>query len=438
MSIRYALIIAILLLMLASTIPYARGQGFPEFAYVIDCKDMQDCFGVSDDRAVALINVSPTVSLNHAFIIMGSEIDALEKSGFDRYLSNHSFDSRLILSDDTESIYGASTDDFYLVLVGGPEHNAYTKKFLEQGILNYRETNITGPGMVIEAITAPSGHTVVVIGSAASYPRKGGLEPKGGLPPDNHIPAAAIAAGAGIGLIGVYFATFWSHMFEFLYGFISTYAGEVASEKETEIRKIHASHVKQVAFFGYSWRELVVAMSCLVLFSIAFVIADRMTLLPGNILFYLVVGGFVVIAHDLGHRLIAYRLKVNAEFKFWGLGSATMLLTSWMFGLVFAQPSRVVIEKGEHKAEDMASVMLAGPAISLALSIIFLLMTPLGEAARSIGLLGFSMNMVTVVYSLMPFDPMDGKSIFAWNRAYWAILFIPITLLFIVATYIVV
>ena len=47
MSIRYALIIAILLLMLASTVPYARGQGFPEFAYVIDCKDMQDCFGVS-------------------------------------------------------------------------------------------------------------------------------------------------------------------------------------------------------------------------------------------------------------------------------------------------------------------------------------------------------------------------------------------------------
>ena len=89
-------------------------------------------------------------------------------------------------------------------------------------------------------------------------------------------------------------------------------------------------------------------------------------------------------------------------------------------------------------AEDMASVMLAGPAISLALSIIFLMMTPLGGAARSIGLLGFSMNMVTVVYSLMPFDPMDGKSIFAWNRAYWAILFMPITLLFIIATYIVV
>jgi hypothetical protein len=115
--------------------------------------------------------MSPTSALSHAFIIMG-QIDALEKSGFDRYLSNHSFDSRLILSDDTESIYGASTDDFYLVLVGGPEHNAYTKKFLEQGILNYRETNITGPGMVIEAITAPSGHTVVVIGSAAVIPEK--------------------------------------------------------------------------------------------------------------------------------------------------------------------------------------------------------------------------------------------------------------------------
>jgi hypothetical protein len=393
---------------------------------------MQDCFGLSNDSAVALMNVGQTVSLNHAFIILGSKIDPLEKSGFNRYIGNHPLDSRLVLSDDVENFYGASTDDFDIVLVGGPEHNAYTKTFLETGILNYEETDITMPGLVIEAATTPSGHTVIVVGSTAGYPRKGGLLP------DGLAPAIAIAAGAGIGLFGAYFAVFWSHMFEFLYGFISTYAGEVASEKETEIRKIQASHVKQVAFFGYSWRELVVAMSCLVLFSIAFVIADRMTLLPGNILFYLVVGGFVVIAHDLGHRLIAYRLKVNAEFKFWGLGSATMLLTSWLFGLVFAQPSRVIIEKGEHNAEDMASVMLAGPAISLALSIIFLLMTPLGEAARSIGLLGFSMNMVTVVYSLMPFDPMDGKSIFAWNRAYWAILFLPIMLLFIIATYIMV
>ncbi len=338
----------------------------------------------------------------------------------------------MVFSDDAEHFFEIALEDFDIILLGGPDHNAYTKRLLEKGIFKYDETNITGKGMIIEAMTTPSRHTIVVIGSAAGYPFRD----------DPHqvdlTVAAAMATGAGLGIIGSYLAVFWSRTFEFLYGFISTYAGEVASEKETEIRKIHARQTKRVAFMGYSWRELIVATSCLLLFGIAFVIADGMTLLPGNILFYIVVGGFVVVAHDLGHRLVAYWLKVNAEFKFWGLGSATMLLTSWLFGLVFAQPSRVIVEKGEHNAEEMAAVMLAGPATSLALSIVFLIMTPFGGPASSIGLLGFSMNMVTVVYSLMPFDPMDGKCIYAWNRAYWAVLFIPITLLFVIATYVVV
>jgi hypothetical protein len=432
MSLRCVPIIAIIFVILAWAVPYASSEGIPQIAITIDSKEMQDCFGIHDDSAVAMINTSPAVGLNHAMVFQGSGMDTLEKCAFEEYTGYHPVDPRLIFSDNAEDFFRSGLEDFDLILVGGPEHNALTKKLMETGILKYGETDITGEGMVIEVEKTPSGHTLVVIGSTAGYP------PAAGTPPVNLIPIAAMAAGAGLGIIGTYLAAFWSRTFEFLYGFISTYAGEVASEKETEIRKIYAGHAKQVAFLGYSWRELIVAVSCLLLFSLAFVIADRMTLLPGNIMFYVVVGGFVVVAHDLGHRLVAYWLNVNAEFKFWGLGSITMLLTSWLFGLVFAQPSRVIVEKGQHNAEEMAAVMLAGPAVSLAMSIIFLLLTPFGGAAGSIGLLGFSMNIVTVVYSLMPFDPMDGKSIFKWNRTYWAVLFIPITLLFVIATYIVV
>ncbi|MGA9139333.1 MAG: M50 family metallopeptidase [Methanocella sp.] len=432
MSLRCILIIAIILVMIAQAVPGARSQGVPQVSITIDSKEMQACFGITNDSVIVLINSGPAVHLNHAMVFRGSGIDAIERGGFEEYIQNHPVDPELIFDDDTEDFFRIGTDDFDIILVGGPEHNAFTKRLLDQGILKYRETDLVGDGMVIEAATTPSGHTAVVIGSVAGYP------PVASPQQADLTPVAAMAAGAGMGILGVYLAAFWSRAFEFLYGLITTYAGEVASEKETEIRKIHAGQVKKIAFLGYSWRELIVATSCLILFGIAFVIADGMALLPGNIMFYVVVGGFVVVSHDLGHRLVAYWLKVKAEFKFWGLGSATMLLTSWLFGLVFAQPSRVIVEKEKHNAEEMAAVMLAGPAVSLALSIIFLLMTPFGGPAGSIGLLGFSMNMVTVVYSLMPFDPMDGKSIFAWNRTYWAVLFIPITLLFVVATYVIV
>jgi Zn-dependent protease len=78
--------------------------------------------------------------------------------------------------------------------------------------------------------------------------------------------------------------------------------------------------------------------------------------------------------------------------------------------------------------------MLTGPAISLALSILFLPLVFFGGVLAQIGLLGFSMNLVTVVYNLMPFTPTDGKSINEWSKLLWALLFVPITLFCIAMT----
>ncbi|OPY26627.1 MAG: Peptidase family M50 [Methanocella sp. PtaU1.Bin125] len=440
MSFRYVPVVLVVLFTLVSTICPAYAHGIPQLAYIIDTDEMLACFGLAGDCNATIINAAPNISLNHAIVVLGSRADTTELGAFERYTAVHPVYEKLIIDDKTDAIFGVSTGEFDLILIGGPEHNAYTKKLLDQGVLKLDNVNMSQTGVVIEEAKTSSDHVVVVIGSANGYSNYTPvtIAPVIISPPVPPIaPVAAMVTGAGIGAVGS-FAAFWSRTFEFMYGFISTFAGEVACEKETEIRKIHARRLKKIVFLGYSWREIIVAASCLLLFSIAFVIADRMSLLPGNILFYLVVGGFVVVAHDLGHRLVAYWLKVDAEFRFWGLGSATMLLTSWLFGLVFAQPSRVIIEKEDHTSEHMAAVMLAGPTISLGLSIIFLIMMLCDGPAGTIGLLGFSMNMVTVVYSMMPFDPMDGKTIFEWNRLYWAILFIPITSLFIIATYIVV
>jgi Zn-dependent protease len=38
----------------------------------------------------------------------------------------------------------------------------------------------------------------------------------------------------------------------------------------------------------------------------------------------------------------------------------------------------------------------------------------------------FTMNLMNGVYSLVPFDPMDGKPIFDWNRSAWVAVFFPL------------
>jgi Zn-dependent protease len=71
----------------------------------------------------------------------------------------------------------------------------------------------------------------------------------------------------------------------------------------------------------------------------------------------------------------------------------------------------------------------------MVLTVAFLPLVLFGGVIGQIGVLGFTMNLVTVVYNLMPFSPMDGKSIYDWSKLFWALLFVPILLFFVVMTF---
>jgi len=114
-----------------------------------------------------------------------------------------------------------------------------------------------------------------------------------------------------------------------------------------------------------------------------------------------------------------------------------MILTSWLFGSAFAQPARAIISAKDMKPGNLALVALAGPLVSLVLSFLFLALVPFkflpwGGWIAAIGVLGFSMNMLSTVYSMMPFDPMDGGRIYGWSKLLWGVLFVPLVLFYIV------
>lgn len=76
-------------------------------------------------------------------------------------------------------------------------------------------------------------------------------------------------------------------------------------------------------------------------------------------------GTITVIVHDLGHRMVARKLEIDREYRFWGLGTITMPLTSVLFGMAFAQPARYVFNsENAQEMRDMALVTLARPARS--------------------------------------------------------------------------
>ncbi len=70
--------------------------------------------------------------------------------------------------------------------------------------------------------------------------------------------------------------------------------------------------------------------------------------------------------------------------------------------------------------------MVAGPVISIILMLVFLFMVQFGGVWAIAGGLGFTINLITAVYSLIPISTMDGSAIWKWNRALFLVLFIPL------------
>jgi Zn-dependent protease len=76
-------------------------------------------------------------------------------------------------------------------------------------------------------------------------------------------------------------------------------------------------------------------------------------------------------------------------------------------------------------------ISISGPLTNIAAALIFFFTAQLGKLsgnflASQIGLLGLQINLWLAAFNLLPFGPLDGQKIFAWNIAIWAGIAIPL------------
>lgn len=438
---RLFLFLVLSFVLLTPGIACAQQAGEPIlYSYTLKTDQLLNCYGISEGDRLVSINMAPEVNLHGVLVIQGSGSDIFEQNGFSSYCARYPLNSALTVGDGATSFYGKNIMDYYdLILIGGPEHNAYTRELVDQGILTCKGTSVKMPGMVLEAATTPQGHTVVVIGDVSGYPFHKKDLPLNNVIPESIAPAAAIALGMGLGILGVLLNQS-SHVISLKHramGFALRFLNAPAAEASNDpyagaAAKPGTRKGRRIMILGHSVTELMAIGVCPIIFSIAFIIADRVTVDAGTMLIFLIMGFLVLIAHDLGHRLVAQKVGIEGEYHFWGLGSITLLLTAWLFGIPFAQPGKFKANPGEQDQRNIAFITLAGPAVNFLMALAFLPFALVGGVAGQIGVLGFSMNIVTVVYNLMPFSPMDGKEIYDWSKIFWALIFVPLALFFIV------
>jgi hypothetical protein len=228
-------------------------------------------------------------------------------------------------------------------------------------------------------------------------------------------------------VIGVLLAWFWpwlAKLLQFLYDAIKSYLQKQFSTKEAKYRGVTAKPKKSL-LFGVSLVELFVGFACILLIGITFAYAKDYLLSVDKLLVIIVAAGITIVISEMVRRFTAHHYKAETEYKFWDAGAIILVITS-LLHQPFSRPARTIINKPDELGARKQGIIAMAPCVaSLLLSIIFLMLLAYGNGYEMLGREGFKMGMMLCVYSLMPFEPMDGMRVINWNKFAWAIVFLP-------------
>jgi len=142
--------------------------------------------------------------------------------------------------------------------------------------------------------------------------------------------------------------------------------------------------------------------------------------------------GIAFLLHELAHKVVAVHYDQVAEFR----ADTSMLflaVMSSLLGFIFAAPG-AVHHRGRLTPREHGHIALAGPAVNLALAVVFLPVMAAGSLVGSpilslVGSRGVAINVFLAAFNLIPYGPLDGKTVMGWSTPVWLVSFVPSVLL---------
>lgn len=129
--------------------------------------------------------------------------------------------------------------------------------------------------------------------------------------------------------------------------------------------------------------------------------------------------GVAFVLHELAHKVVAVRFGQLAEFR----ASYEMLLLavlSALAGFLVAAPG-AVHHRGRLTSRQRGLIALAGPATNLLLVAPFWALALADGLAGRIGTVGVFANAVLAAFNLVPYGPLDGATVRAWDARVHAV-----------------
>lgn len=133
--------------------------------------------------------------------------------------------------------------------------------------------------------------------------------------------------------------------------------------------------------------------------------------------------GIAFIFHELGHKVVAQRYGCFAEFRAFNMMLVLAIAMSFL-GFIFAAPGAVMIAGGHVDRVRNGRISIAGPLVNIILALIFLGIHVYTGNTGNLLRYGFLINAWLAVFNMLPFGPLDGKKILAWNRGIYGVTLI--------------
>jgi Zn-dependent protease len=150
----------------------------------------------------------------------------------------------------------------------------------------------------------------------------------------------------------------------------------------------------------------------------------------------LATAGVAFLCHELGHKVVATRFGRIAHFRA-DYGMLFVAVLSALAGFLFAAPGAVYHSGRRSTAREHGLIALAGPAVNVALAVVFLPALLFGGGVvELLGARGLAINLFLAAFNLVPFGGLDGKTVKEWSTAVWVGAFVPSAVVAVVVVFV--
>ena len=136
----------------------------------------------------------------------------------------------------------------------------------------------------------------------------------------------------------------------------------------------------------------------------------------------LLTAGIGFLLHEVAHKVVAIRFGQIAEFRA-DYGMLFIAVVTSLAGFLFAAPG-AVHHRGYLTDREHGLIALAGPVTNLLLAAVFFVLLKL-RLGFGIAEIGLGINLLLAGFNMLPFGPLDGRTVLSWSKVVFVLVFVP-------------